>query len=64
MKTFKTVLITGIFISLASPSQAQIKTTQVDALVEALRLAAPPNKPNDGMYPTFSRLNRKNVILI
>jgi hypothetical protein len=50
MKTFKTLLMTGILISLASPSQAQIKTTQVDALVEALKLAAPPNKPNDGMY--------------
>jgi hypothetical protein len=56
MNTFNTLLMTGIFISLASPSQAQIKTTQVDALVEALRLSAPPNKPKDGMYSDWQVL--------
>ncbi|MGB7442696.1 MAG: hypothetical protein WA919_16655 [Coleofasciculaceae cyanobacterium] len=34
----------------AAPVKAQISTAKVEALVEALRQAAPPNTPNDNLY--------------
>ncbi|ACK66742.1 conserved hypothetical protein [Rippkaea orientalis PCC 8801] len=59
MKPSLVLLVSGIFISVilgTSPSQAQVKTNQVNALVEALRQAAPPNRPNDGMYSDWQVL--------
>ncbi len=59
MKPFKALLISGILISLSletQPSHAEVKTTQVDALVESLRQAAPPQRPNDGMYSNWQVL--------
>jgi hypothetical protein len=59
MKIVRALLISGIFVSLgwgAIPSQAQAKNPQVNALVEALRQAAPPNRPNDGMYSDWQVL--------
>ena len=49
------LLLSGLVASLvlsALPTQAQqVTNTQVGALVEALRLAAPKTgKPNDGLY--------------
>jgi hypothetical protein len=35
---------------------AQVNETQVNAFVEALRLAAPPDSPNDGMYSQWQVL--------
>lgn len=35
---------------------AQVSETQVNGLVEALRLAAPPNSPDDGMYSDWQVL--------
>ncbi|GBF81552.1 hypothetical protein [Aphanothece sacrum] len=39
-----------------SPSMAQVKDTQVNKLVEAIRKAAPLNKPKDGMYSDWQVL--------
>ncbi len=40
----------------AMPGAAQVNDTQLNAFVEALRRAAPPNKPNDGMYSDWQVL--------
>lgn len=53
------LLLSGLIASVglwAIPAQAQVSDTQVNALVEALRQAAPPNKPNDGMYSQWQVL--------
>ncbi|WP_293078844.1 hypothetical protein [Moorena sp. SIO3H5] len=50
---FQNLLLTGIIVSVglwAIPVSAQVEDEQVNALVDALRLSAPPNRPNDGMY--------------
>ncbi|ACK71392.1 conserved hypothetical protein [Gloeothece citriformis PCC 7424] len=40
----------------ALPSNAQVKDAQVNALVSALKQAAPPNRANDGMYSSWQVL--------
>jgi hypothetical protein len=55
----KPLLLLGIVLNLGSIAQsaaAQVSETQVNALVEALRLAAPPNSPDDGMYSEWQVL--------
>ncbi|MEB3311376.1 MAG: hypothetical protein VKJ02_14205 [Snowella sp.] len=59
MKSFKALLISGILISIGletHPSHAEVKTTQVNALVEALRQAAPTQRAKDGMYSDWQVL--------
>jgi hypothetical protein len=49
----KTGILWSSFVLLASGASAvpeRIKPAQLNALVEALRLAAPPQRANDGMY--------------
>ncbi len=49
----KRIVLGGILVAfglLNSPSFAQVKNAQIDRMVEALKQAAPPNRPNDGMY--------------
>ncbi|MGB3560984.1 MAG: hypothetical protein WBG66_06170 [Geitlerinemataceae cyanobacterium] len=41
---------------LSQSAAAQVSETQVNALVEALRLAAPPDSPDDGMYSDWQVL--------
>ena len=56
---FQNLLLTGIIVSVglwAIPVSAQVEDKQVNALVEALRLSAPPNRPNDGMYSDWQVL--------
>jgi hypothetical protein len=58
-KKTKHLLLYGIMISVglwAMPGAAQVNDTQLNAFVEALRRAAPPNKPNDGMYSDWQVL--------
>jgi hypothetical protein len=52
---FLAVIITSVGLP-TGPSFAQEKETQVNALVEALRQAAPPNSPKDGMYSPWQVL--------
>ena len=54
-----TKALLGILVSLgffASPAAAQVDEVQLDAFVEALRLAAPPDSPDDGMYSDWQVL--------
>ncbi|MDY6936547.1 MAG: hypothetical protein SWY16_02685 [Cyanobacteriota bacterium] len=49
----------GIFVSVgffASPATAEVGEAELDAFVEALRLAAPPDSPDDGMYSDWQVL--------
>ncbi|OCR02169.1 hypothetical protein BCD67_04685 [Oscillatoriales cyanobacterium USR001] len=54
------LLLSGLIISLGistlPASAQQVSETQVSALVEALRKAAPPNSKNDGMYSQWQIL--------
>jgi hypothetical protein len=55
----KHLLVSGLLISVglwAMPGAAQVKDNQVNAFVEALRQAAPPQRPNDGMYSAWQVL--------
>ena len=59
----KHLLLGGIIVSLAlwaTPAYTQrsqpVSDAQINAMVEALRQAAPPNKPNDGMYSQWQVL--------
>lgn len=55
----KHLLLSGLITSIsfsAMPAQAQVSDARVNAMVEALRQAAPPNKPNDGMYSQWQVL--------
>lgn len=55
----KHLLLTGLVVSLGLwplPGAAQVKDNQVNAFVEALRIAAPPQRPNDGMYSPWQVL--------
>ncbi|MBE9039392.1 hypothetical protein IQ235_01095 [Oscillatoriales cyanobacterium LEGE 11467] len=48
-----TKTLMGILASIglfACPATAQVSEAQIDAFVEALRLAAPPDSPDDGLY--------------
>jgi hypothetical protein len=61
MKIVKSLMLSSVLVvlglnSLPSVAQAQFKDTQVNALVEALKQAAPPNRPNDGMYSPWQVL--------
>ena len=61
IKTSKHLLLSGLLVSAglwAMPgfAQAQVKDNQLNAFVEALRQAAPPNRPNDGMYSAWQVL--------
>jgi hypothetical protein len=49
-------LIITLGISTLPASAQQVSEAQVSALVEALRKAAPPNSPNDGMYSQWQVL--------
>ncbi|BAQ59600.1 hypothetical protein GM3708_4 [Geminocystis sp. NIES-3708] len=53
-------LFIGIAITVCGliplPAKADISESKVKAFVEALKLAAPPNKPNDGMYSPWQVL--------
>jgi hypothetical protein len=48
--------IVGNFGTFCPSAAAQVSETQVNAFVEALRLAAPPDSPNDGMYSQWQVL--------
>lgn len=55
----KHLLLSGLIASLGLwtvPAQAQVSDAKVNALLEALRQAAPPNRPNDGMYSQWQVL--------
>lgn len=53
-------LSVGIAISVYGlnplPAKADMTESKVNAFVEALKLAAPPNKPKDGMYSAWQVL--------
>ncbi len=49
-------LITSMGLSAVPVSAQQPSEAQVKALVEALRQAAPPQRPNDGMYSAWQVL--------
>ncbi|MBE9041081.1 hypothetical protein IQ235_09855 [Oscillatoriales cyanobacterium LEGE 11467] len=54
-----TKALLGILVSIgffATPATAQVDEAQLDAFVEALRLAAPPDSPDDGMYSDWQVL--------
>jgi len=51
-----TSLIITLGISTLPAAAQQVSEAQVSALVEALRKAAPPNTPNDGMYSQWQIL--------
>lgn len=53
------LLLSGLIASVGLgvlPAQAQVSDAQLNAMVEALRQAAPPNRPNDGMYSAWQVL--------
>ncbi|MCL1475393.1 hypothetical protein [Argonema antarcticum] len=53
------LLFSGLMVSVglwAMPAQAQVSDAKVNAMLEALRQAAPPNKPNDGMFSQWQVL--------
>ncbi|HEY9606325.1 MAG TPA: hypothetical protein V6C85_32255 [Allocoleopsis sp.] len=55
----KHLLLTGLLVSVglwATPGSAQVKDNQLNAFVEALRIAAPPQTKNDGMYSSWQVL--------
>lgn len=55
----KHLLLSGLIASVGLwtvPAQAQVSDARVNAVVEALRQAAPPNRPNDGMYSQWQVL--------
>ncbi|MCA1991578.1 MAG: hypothetical protein LDL41_05955 [Coleofasciculus sp. S288] len=59
IKKTRHLLLSGIIIGAgfwAMPGAAEVSDTQVNAFVEALRIAAPPNRPNDGMYSPWQVL--------
>ena len=59
IKTSKHLLLTGLALSVglwAMPGTAQSTDSQVNAFVEALKQAAPPQSKNDGMYSAWQVL--------
>ena len=59
IKKGKHLLLSGLLVSVglwAMPGAAQVKDAQLTAFVEALRQAAPPQRPNDGMYSAWQVL--------
>ncbi len=56
----KPLLLSGIMLSVglwSLPGSAQqVNDTKLNAFVEALRQAAPPNRPNDGMFSAWQVL--------
>lgn len=59
IKTGKHLFLTGLALSVglwAMPGTAQSTDKQVNAFVDALRQAAPPQSPNDGMYSAWQVL--------
>lgn len=58
-KRAKHLLLCGVMMSVglwAMPGAAQVNDNQLNAFVEALRKAAPPNRPNDEMYTEWQIL--------
>ncbi|HTL90292.1 MAG TPA: hypothetical protein VL134_12905 [Leptolyngbya sp.] len=43
-------IVIGTFLFIAAPASAQLNDAQVDRVVEALRQASKPEKPNTGLY--------------
>jgi hypothetical protein len=59
IKKTRHLLLSGIIIGAglwAMPGTAQVNDRQLNAFVEALRISAPPNRPNDGMYSPWQVL--------
>lgn len=59
LKKTRHLLLSGIIAGVglwAMPGYAQVNDTQLNAFVEALRLSAPPNRANDGMYSQWQVL--------
>lgn len=59
IRQVKHLLLSGVIASVGLwivPVQAQVSDGKVNAVVEALRQAAPPNRPNDGMYSQWQVL--------
>lgn len=59
IKTSKPLFLTGLALSVgfwAMPGTAQSTDSQVNAFVEALQQAAPPQTKNDGMYSAWQVL--------
>lgn len=59
IRQVKHLLLSGLIASVGLwtvPAQAQVSDARVNAMVEALRQAAPPNRPNDGMYSQWQVL--------
>lgn len=59
IKKGKHLFLTGLMLSVglwAIPGTAQSTDSQVNAFVDALRQAAPPQRPNDGMYSAWQVL--------
>jgi hypothetical protein len=59
IKTGKHLLLSGLLVSVglwAMPGTAQVKDNQLNAFVDALRVAAPPQSPKDGMYSPWQVL--------
>ena len=62
MKSLKFIqsLFIGVTIAFCGlnslPAKADISESKLNTFVEALKLAAPPNKPNDGMYSPWQVL--------
>jgi hypothetical protein len=57
MKVVQSLLLSSLLAGFPfSAAFATVKDTQVNALVESLKQAAPPNRPSDGMYSPWQVL--------
>jgi hypothetical protein len=59
VKKIKYLVLSGMIVSVglwARPGAAEVNDTQLNAFVEALRISAPPQSPNDGMYSDWQVL--------
>jgi hypothetical protein len=64
MKSLKLIPFLSISVMIAFfgfhhlPAQAEVSEAKINAFVNALKLSAPPNKDNDGMYSAWQVLPR------
>lgn len=49
-------VIVTVFSLSHLPAKAEVSEAKINALVNALKISAPPNKPNDGMYSSWQVL--------